>query len=516
MKLLSISLSILAILGGGNSQSLADTNTGLIASYPFSGNANDCVGTNHGTAYHTTLVPDRFGRTNGAYDFNGTSSYIALEHFDLKTMEDLTFSVWVKPVDGGMIYYQGTGGDVWFSVGADVADFSVHLEDGTWCGGEIAISLPTNRFFNLCGVFQKGNKVELWVDGSLVSSSNAPDLALFEPAYGHLHANLGVLQSPVNGFLRSSFFHGAIDEFRVYNRALAAADILELQDIPPSYDTNTALIASYTFSGNANDSVGTNHGTAYHTTLVPDRFGRPNGAYDFNGTSSYIALEHFDLKTMGDVTFSAWVKPVDGGMIYYQGTGGDVWFSVGVDVADFSVHLEDGTWCGGEIPISLPTNRFFNLCGVFQKGNKVELWVDGSLVSSCNAPDLSLFEPAYGHLHANLGVLQSPVNGFLRSSFFHGAIDELRIYNRALSPEDIQRLQDVPTAVALSQGTQLPATGFSVLVSGQPGSVYCLQATTSLSSGNWVNITTNTAPFTFLDTSATNTTHRFYRAVSMP
>ncbi|MCX6885292.1 MAG: LamG domain-containing protein, partial [Verrucomicrobia bacterium] len=224
MKLLSISLSILAILGGGNSQSLADTNTGLIASYPFSGNANDCVGTNHGTAYHTTLVPDRFGRTNGAYDFNGTSSYIALEHFDLKTLGDLTFSVWVKPVDGGMIYYQGTGGDVWFSVGADVADFSVHLEDVTWCGGEIAISLPTNRFFNLCGVFQKGNKVELWVDGSLVSSSNAPDLALFEPAYGHLHANLGVLQSPVNGFLRSSFFHGAIDEFRVYNRALAAAD----------------------------------------------------------------------------------------------------------------------------------------------------------------------------------------------------------------------------------------------------------------------------------------------------
>ncbi|MEI6566357.1 MAG: LamG-like jellyroll fold domain-containing protein [Verrucomicrobiota bacterium] len=57
----------------------------------------------------------------------------------------------------------------------------------------------------------------------------------------------------------------------------------------------------------------------------------------------------------------------------------------------------------------------------------------------------------------------------MRWSFFDGAIDELRIYDRALSPADIHGLQDVPPTVRLSQPTHLPATGFSVLVTGQPG-----------------------------------------------
>ena len=518
MKKLSITLGIVTLLTGGSLQLQADTNTGLIASYPLAGNANDTTGTNHCAIHRATPTTDRFGTPNGAYDFNGTSAYLGLSHnFDFSSMSGLTFSAWVKPHNGGMIFHQGTGGEVWMSVGRDVADFSVHLSDGSWYGGEVPVSIPTNRFVNLCGVFKKGQKVELWADGVLVSTTNAPDLSLLEPAFGYFQANIGVYQDAVHGFLPWSFYDGAIDDLRIYNRALSASDIQELQDVPPPSDTNTALIASYTFSGNANDSVGTNHGTAYHTTLLPDRFGKPNGAYKFNGTSSYVALDqNFDFKTMGDLTFSAWVNPGNGGMIYYQGTGGEVWFSVGADVADFSVHLEDGTWCGGEVPVSLPTNRFFNLCGVFQKGNKVELWLDGSLVSSTNVPDLALYEPTFGYFHANLGVLQSPRDGFLRWSFFDGVIDELRIYNRALSPADIHGLQDVPPTVTLSQPTLLPSTGFSVVVTGQPGSVYCLQATTSLDSGNWVNLTTNTTPFSFLDTSATNTAHKFYRAVSRP
>ena len=51
---------------------------GLVAYYPFNGNANDAVGTNDGTVYGATLTTDRFGVPNNAYNFNGTSAYIKM------------------------------------------------------------------------------------------------------------------------------------------------------------------------------------------------------------------------------------------------------------------------------------------------------------------------------------------------------------------------------------------------------------------------------------------------------
>jgi len=45
---------------------------GLVAYYPFNGNANDFSGNaNHGTSYFTTSTSNRFGVPNTALNFNG-------------------------------------------------------------------------------------------------------------------------------------------------------------------------------------------------------------------------------------------------------------------------------------------------------------------------------------------------------------------------------------------------------------------------------------------------------------
>src|ERR1039458_7332306 len=49
---------------------------GLVAYYPFNGNASDAFGTNNGTVYGATLTTNRFGIPNAAYYFNGTNNYI--------------------------------------------------------------------------------------------------------------------------------------------------------------------------------------------------------------------------------------------------------------------------------------------------------------------------------------------------------------------------------------------------------------------------------------------------------
>ena len=50
---------------------------GLVAYYPFNGNANDASLNGHnGTNINATLAPDRFGVPNQCYDFNGTNSHV--------------------------------------------------------------------------------------------------------------------------------------------------------------------------------------------------------------------------------------------------------------------------------------------------------------------------------------------------------------------------------------------------------------------------------------------------------
>ena len=57
----------------------SDINNGLVAYYPFNGNANDESGNgNNGNISGLTLVPDRFGNINKAYNFNGISDFISV------------------------------------------------------------------------------------------------------------------------------------------------------------------------------------------------------------------------------------------------------------------------------------------------------------------------------------------------------------------------------------------------------------------------------------------------------
>jgi hypothetical protein len=71
---------------------------GLIAYYPFSGNAHDDnIHQYHGTVVKATLTTDRFGKANSAYLFDGKQSYIKIPHHDsLNLKGDFTISFWVE------------------------------------------------------------------------------------------------------------------------------------------------------------------------------------------------------------------------------------------------------------------------------------------------------------------------------------------------------------------------------------------------------------------------------------
>src|SRR5262249_35251137 len=68
------------------------------------------------------------------------------------------------------------------------------------------------------------------------------------------------------------------------------------------------LIASYFFDGNANDSTGTANGVVSGALPTADRFGKPNGAYAFNGVSDFISASASALPTT-ERTVALWINP---------------------------------------------------------------------------------------------------------------------------------------------------------------------------------------------------------------
>ena len=79
------------------------SNNGLVAYYPFNGNANDESGNkNNGIVKGATLTTDRFGRKASAYSFNGTTSLISMPSpfYNGERVSKLTFSCsfYLKPL----------------------------------------------------------------------------------------------------------------------------------------------------------------------------------------------------------------------------------------------------------------------------------------------------------------------------------------------------------------------------------------------------------------------------------
>ena len=85
--------------------------------------------------------------------------------------------------------------------------------------------------------------------------------------------------------------------------------------------SGNGLVARYSFNnGNANNDIGTNHGSVSGATLAQDRFGNPNKAYSFDGAGNFISLgSSTTIKpTVGSV--SLWVKMT---AVSNSGTGFD-------------------------------------------------------------------------------------------------------------------------------------------------------------------------------------------------
>lgn len=178
-----------------------------------------------------------------------------------------------------------------------------------------------------------------------------------------------------------------------------------------------------------------NHGTITDGAYVDGKVG--SNALDFNGSSSYVNCGNsskFDFGT-GDLTISVWIKMlVTTGTIYskelFTTSDKAIWFAIngktarinlwnGVleDVAIGTIEINDGEW--------------HHIVGV-RSSTKIGIYVDGELDNEENATgvDSDISDDVL------IGVEGSDPFG----GYFNGSIDDVRVYDRALSATEISQL----------------------------------------------------------------------------
>lgn len=216
-----------------------------------------------------------------------------------------------------------------------------------------------------------------------------------------------------------------------------------------SQDITEGLIAHYTFSGDANDLSGNgNHGTNFGAELTDDRFGNPNSAYAFNGMDSYISVPSSASLESPDtaITMSAWIYSVgfsfigdNFGPILMKSdlVGNNFMYRMDIYEEGFAAAINNWTnFVTSETDI--PMNEWHHLAISFCS-TEVKFYIDNVLISE--APFVCSIIP--DNLPLEIG---RDVPGALE--VFNGVIDDIRIYDRCVSDEEINALfEEVPTGL---------------------------------------------------------------------
>jgi WD40 repeat protein/formylglycine-generating enzyme required for sulfatase activity len=238
-------------LGSAPVQAIANTlpaslQQGLVAYYPFNGNAKDESGNGQQViVFGTTPWIDRFGNPGSAYKFDGADDYIRYEGGIIRS-QPFTWAVWFKSVNPRATDMQylitqaedpggnGLSPDLRIT---DTLSFRVY-DDAT--GGHIMfasknVPLAANTWYHAVITSTAGGDRKLYVNGQLDGVATGKPFGQFcNNTYFGVRGGLN---------LDEGVFNGSIDDIRIYNRALSEAEVKALYDYeskPPASSTPTA------------------------------------------------------------------------------------------------------------------------------------------------------------------------------------------------------------------------------------------------------------------------------------
>ncbi len=424
---------------------MADILTGLQVHYKFdTGSGSSAVDSsgngNTGTLQNSpSWIDGRIG-TN-ALSFNGSNQYITTPLTNLNLSAG-TVSWWMKPSTN---YDSGAIRAFWgqLTVGNTNPEFTAQIFlDNNWYIGwngasdrRVTLAASSSNYINGQWAFYTftwdASGSNLYMNTSLIGTNGNT------PPVSNIGDNFTVARQ---GTGSSNYFPGAIDDFRIYNRVLSSDDITALYT-----DITTGLILRHKYDEGSGSSAIDSSGNSNTGSLVnsPSYVAGKIGLYalSLNGINQLVTVPHsssLNIAGTGSVTMCAWIYPTANppayaGIMAKRDDSISPPYIYGINYnssASFQVYTSGPSGIVG-FAYQPTLNTWVHIVGVIDSFGATKLYLNGSLFSSGGSGG---------------GVTQSAANFCVGNSFassgefFPGTIDDVRVYNRALTATDIAAL----------------------------------------------------------------------------
>ncbi|MFI7228439.1 LamG-like jellyroll fold domain-containing protein [Nonomuraea angiospora] len=513
---------------------------GLVAAYAMDEGGGTAVADasgkgNNGTAANTAWsVTGKYGQ---ALSFNGTSSWVTVaDSASLRLTGGMTLEAWVRPtsVSGWRtVLMKEFGADLAYAImGSGGSGPAAFIYTSSGANAPAASNLPLNTWSHVAATYD-GSTLRMFVNGTQVATN---------PTGGNLRTGTSPLRIGGNSG-SGEYFSGLIDEVRVYNKALTAAEITTDMNTPvgqqgppdtqaptapgslaatggpgsaqltwaastdnvgvTGYTVHRSATAGFTpsganqvgstastsftdsgvaagtyyyrvvaFDGSSNTSPpsgeasavvtqpptvsglvaaygmnagnGTavadasgngNHGTATAATWSAGKYGQ---ALSFNGTSSWVTVaDSASLRLTGGMTVEAWVRPdnVSGWRtVLMKEFGADLAYAImGSGSSGPGAFIYTSSGANAPAASNLPLNTWSHVAATYD-GSTLRMFVNGTQVAT---------NPTGGNLRTGTSPLRIGGNSG-SGEYFSGLIDEVRVYNKALTAAEITADMNTP------------------------------------------------------------------------
>ena len=404
---------------------------------------------NHGTAKPTGTGPNtitdrtKLGRCG---NFDGNNDYVGIgSDSSLDLTDEITLEAWIKPknfASAGYIWCRNIDDYPGIQYAAYLEhdnELIIKVMGTAWHTGYI---FPVGAWKHVVVTIKSNslNGLKYYINGEYKEQHSCPTI---EPK--DCKFNIGARNN--NGGQRF-WFDGLIDEARVYKRVLSPEEILEHYE-----ETKTVVFKGLVGHWHMDEEVGSWNGTAdevidisyskNHGTAGPAG-STPNTVLDegkgivgrFDGNNDYVEIGNDpSLDLTDEITLEAWIKPADfssAGYIWVRNIDGygNIQYA-GYLEQDNSLWIKvmNTAWnTGYTFP---PVDVYWkHIVVTIKSADVMKCYINGKYRAQHSCPTISSQDCRF-----NIGARNDGATG--HAYYFDGRIDEVRIYGRVLSDEEI-------------------------------------------------------------------------------
>ncbi len=433
--------------------------------------------TGYMSGFTSTSTAVTKGKIGQGLKFDGVNDRINTSS-DFITVGTSTFSAWIYPRSfgeggGGQII---NNGKVRFQVFATGNKLSFSSDNNSTGYQSAANAIILNKWSFVTAIRNGAGQCDLYING------------VRDTTYASMTRNCGIpVSGTTNVFIGnrsgSDFtFDGVIDNVRVYSRALSASEIKELYNIGTSKfnssfspgDLSRGLVGWWTFESkdmknNVRDRSGNNNTgymSGFTSTSTAVTRGKIGQGLRFDGVNDYVNLNSPSSLAMNNsnaFTFTAWAYPLNNtsnpgdiiirgsslnsadATVYYLAQSASGWVG---RVSDGTTRITLTTSAG-----TLATNTWQHIALVWNGGTKtLKIFKNG--ISIGTATDVAFNTLWDGDDAADRKTSIGADTRVDPRHYFRGNMDDMRMYNRALS---VSEILDIYKDTGSGGGTLPPA-----------------------------------------------------------